>query len=166
MLVSWKWLSRYVELTLSHDDLAERLSLSGLNHEGSATVQEDTVIDLEVTSNRGDCLGHIGVAREIAVLTDQPLHVDPVTIDESESSIGENLQVDNRFLDACPRYTARIIRGVRVAPSPQWLQDSLIRVGIPLRALLVHFGRGAFALLETACLGALRGEAFTRSAHF
>jgi len=130
MLVSWKWLSRYVELTLSHDDLVERLSLSGLNHEGSETVQEDTVIDLEVTSNRGDCLGHIGVAREIAVLTDQPLHVGPVTIDESESSIGENLQVDNRFLDACPRYTARIIRGVRVAPSPQWLQDSLIRVGI------------------------------------
>ncbi len=68
MLVSWKWLSKYVDLPMSHEELAHRLSLSGLNHEATETIGDDVVIDLEVTSNRGDCLGHLGVAREISVL--------------------------------------------------------------------------------------------------
>ena len=67
MLVSLKWLTKYVGLPMSHEELAQRLSLSGLNHEGTDHINDDVVIDLEVTSNRGDCLGHIGVAREVGV---------------------------------------------------------------------------------------------------
>ncbi|MCC9641210.1 phenylalanine--tRNA ligase subunit beta [Rhodopirellula sp. JC740] len=130
MLVSWKWLSRYVDLTLSHDELVDRLSLSGLNHEGSETIDGDVVIDLEVTSNRGDCLGHIGVAREIAALTDQKLKIPTVEFQEAGDSVDKTLSVDNQMTDACPRYTARVIRGVKVGESPQWLQESLKAVGI------------------------------------
>ena len=73
MIVSWKWLEQYVDLKMSHDELVDRLTMSGLNHEGTELVDGDQAIDLEVTSNRPDCLGHIGVAREIAVLFDLPL---------------------------------------------------------------------------------------------
>ncbi len=78
MLVSLKWLSKYIDLPMSHEELALRLSLSGLNHEETDTINGDVVVDLEVTSNRGDCLGHIGVAREIGVLYGLPVTIpDP-----------------------------------------------------------------------------------------
>ncbi len=67
MILSLEWLSDYVPLPAA-DRLVERLLLSGLNHESTATVGADTAIEIEVTSNRPDCLGHIGVAREVAVL--------------------------------------------------------------------------------------------------
>lgn len=135
VLVSWKWLSRYVDITLPHDELVDRLSLSGLNHEGSETValedgSSEVVIDLEVTSNRGDCLGHIGVAREIGVLTGQSLKVPTIEFQESSKKIADCLTVQNEFEQACPRYTARVIEGVKVGPSPQWMQDALTSVGI------------------------------------
>lgn len=130
MLVSWNWLSRYVDLTLSHDHLVDRLSLSGLNHEGSQTVDGEVVIDLEVTSNRGDCLGHIGVAREIAVLTGQKLRIESVEFQPADRSVADGLRVTNQFVSACPRYTARVIRGVRVTDSPAWLVEALTAVGI------------------------------------
>jgi phenylalanyl-tRNA synthetase beta chain len=58
MLVSWEWLAQYVKLNIEPDELANRFAMSGLNHESTTHVDGDVVIDLEVTSNRGDCLGH------------------------------------------------------------------------------------------------------------
>ncbi|WP_231603484.1 phenylalanine--tRNA ligase subunit beta [Neorhodopirellula pilleata] len=128
-------MSRYVDLTLSHDELVDRFSLSGLNHEESNTVTldsgaEDIIIDLEVTSNRGDCLGHIGVAREVGVLTNQPLKIPTIEFQESARKASDCLTVRNEFEQACPRYTARVIEGVRVGRSPQWMQDALKSIGI------------------------------------
>src|SRR5262249_12466587 len=78
MIVSWNWLTDYLKLDVPVEPLAERLALSGLNLESVCDVGGDLAIDLEVTSNRPDCLGHLGVAREIAVLYDKPLKVpDP-----------------------------------------------------------------------------------------
>ena len=68
MIVSWNWLKDYVQLDMSPEELENRLTMSGLNHEGTKRVADDLAIDLEVTSNRPDCLGHIGVAREVAVM--------------------------------------------------------------------------------------------------
>lgn len=73
MLVSWDWLSQYVKLDMTPDQLAERLMMAGLNHEATEPHGRDFAINLEVTSNRPDCLGHIGIARETAVLFDRPL---------------------------------------------------------------------------------------------
>ena len=73
MIVSWDWLGQYVALEMPLEDLTTRLTMSGLNLEGTETIGDDTAIDLEVTSNRPDCLGHVGVAREISVLFDLPL---------------------------------------------------------------------------------------------
>ena len=132
MLVSWKWLSRYVELSMDREELETRLSLSGLNHEGTDTSADnecltngDFCIDLEVTSNRGDCLGHIGVAREIAVLYGKQLEIPEPKLPPSSTSVDSLLSVENDFVDACPRYTARVIQGVKIGPSPEWLIDAL-----------------------------------------
>ena len=137
MLVSWKWLSRYVDLTMDRQELEMRLSLSGLNHEGTETADDnpqldadDVCIDLEVTSNRGDCLGHIGVAREIAVLYDTELRRPEPEIKASGVAIESLLQVENQFIEACPRYTARVIQGVQIGPSPSWMQSALRSVGL------------------------------------
>ena len=75
MIVSWNWLTDYLRLDMSVETLTERLALSGLNLEGFSDVGGDIAIDLEVTSNRPDCLGHIGIAREIAVVFDKRLRV-------------------------------------------------------------------------------------------
>ncbi len=130
MLVTLSWLSQYVDLQLNHDELVDRLSLSGLNHESTETVNGETVVDLEVTSNRGDCLGHIGVAREIAVLTKQKLKLPKIQYAESSVATSEILDVVNEFPEACPRYTARVVQGVKVSDSPKWLQDALKSIGI------------------------------------
>ncbi len=130
MLVSWNWLSRYLQLSMDVRELEDRLSFSGLNHESTESVGDDVVIDLEVTSNRGDCLGHLGVAREIGVLYDLPVcrpQPQPAT---SGPPVTSCLTVENRFLEACPRYTARLVRGIQVAPSPAWVAESLAAVGI------------------------------------
>src|SRR5205809_6424282 len=75
MLVSWDWLKQYVTLDVSAAELADRLTMTGLNLEECREVEGDTCIDFEVTSNRPDCLGHLGVAREVAVVYDKPLAV-------------------------------------------------------------------------------------------
>ncbi|TVP99513.1 MAG: phenylalanine--tRNA ligase subunit beta [Planctomycetaceae bacterium] len=130
MLVSWKWLSRYVDLPMSVAELESRLAMAGLNHESTTRVDDDYLIDLEITSNRGDCLGHLGVAREISVLFDLPLRKPIVEPTTPSSDAGLMTSVLNEFPEACPRYTARLIRGVRIGPSPAWLAESLQRIGI------------------------------------
>ena len=131
MLVSWNWLQDYVSLKMSHDEFVERLSMAGLNHEDSRTVGDDLQIDLEITSNRPDCLGHIGVAREVSVLWQTGLRVPPPQPAESGPPVAELTKVAIACPQLCFRYTARVLQGVRIAPSPQWMVDRLATIGIP-----------------------------------
>ena len=125
MLVSLKWLSQYINIPVSHEELCDRLSLTGLNHEETIDINNDVVIDLEVTSNRGDCLGHLGVAREIGVLYDIPVCKPESELTTSDVNVDSLLNVENQFTEACARYTARVIQGVKIGPSPDWLVDAL-----------------------------------------
>ena len=130
MLVSWEWLSDYVKLDAALEQVVDQWALSGLNHESTQWVEGLPVIDLEVTSNRADCLGHIGVAREAAVLFSKPLSIPQPTFEESSENVSSVLEVENQFPTACPRYTARIIKGVKVAPSPEWFAKRLRSIGV------------------------------------
>lgn len=130
MIVSWNWLKEYVDLNMTHDDLVDRLTMSGLNHEGTEPAGSDQAIDLEVTSNRPDCLGHLGVAREISVLYDTPLTFPAVNFEASAENIADHCEVEIQSPATCFRYTARMIKGVKIGPSPQWLQDRLATLGI------------------------------------
>ncbi len=130
MIVSWNWLKDYIELDMPHDRLVQRLSMAGLNHESSTDLGRDLAIDLEVTSNRPDCLGHIGVAREIAVLWQRPLTVPPVETPEAGPPVTSLTKVSITCPELCYRYSARVLRGVRIGPSPDWLVQRLQAIGI------------------------------------
>jgi phenylalanyl-tRNA synthetase beta chain len=130
MIISTNWLADYVQLQAPTDALVERLLMSGLNHESTSAVGGDTAVEIEVTSNRPDCLGHIGVAREAAVLFSRPLHIpDPRPL-EGGRWAAESVAVEIRSPDVCPFYSARVIRGVKIGPSPAWLVERLATVGI------------------------------------
>jgi phenylalanyl-tRNA synthetase beta chain len=130
MIVSRNWLKQYTALDMPLEQLEHRLMMAGLNHEGTETIGDDFAIDLEVTSNRPDCLGHLGVAREIAVLWDQELTFPAASPSESNTPVTELTKVTLEANAICPRYTARVIRGVKIGPSPAWLVDRLATLGI------------------------------------
>jgi phenylalanyl-tRNA synthetase beta chain len=131
MLVSWNWLKEYVPLSMSHEEAARRLMFAGLNHESTEAVADDFCIDLEITNNRPDCLGHIGIAREIGVLFNQPLTIPAAAISESAKvRVGELTSVTVECPQLCPRYIARVIRGVKIKPSPSWMQNRLRTIGV------------------------------------
>jgi phenylalanyl-tRNA synthetase beta chain len=130
MIVSWNWLQDYLSIDLSPEEVAQRLSMSGLNHEGTQRVGDDLAMDLEVTSNRGDCLGHIGVAREVAALCDHQLTIPDPQPMASGPPASEFIRVRIECAELCPRYTARVIRGVKIGPSPDWLQTRLATLGL------------------------------------
>ncbi len=130
MIVSWDWLSQYVRLDFPVEELQTRLMMAGLNHEGTTRVGDDLAIDLEVTSNRPDCLGHLGVAREIAALWDRALEVPAANPAAKGTSAEELVRVEIACPQLCYRYTARVIRGVRIGASPPWLVRRLATVGI------------------------------------
>jgi len=130
MIVSWDWLQDYVDLKWPAGEVERRLMMAGLNHESTESVEQDLAIDLEVTSNRPDCLGHIGVAREIAVLFEASLKVPDAHPAAGGANVRELAQVRIDCPDLCSRYTARVIRGVKIGPSPDWLARRLRTLGL------------------------------------
>jgi len=135
MIVSRNWLADYVSLPKSVEELTDRLTMSGLNLEEFHQVAEklsqpDIAIDVEVTSNRPDCLGHIGVAREVSVLFQTPLTIPKATVSEGGESVSAVTSISIECEDLCPEYHGRVIRGVKIGPSPAWLKDRLAAIGI------------------------------------
>lgn len=130
MIISWNWIKDYVDLNMTADELADRLAMSGLNHEGTESVGDDLAIDLEVTSNRPDWLGHVGVAREVSVLWGTPLRRPIIELDESATNVQDLVKVRIDCPELCSRYTARVLRDVPVGPSPDWLVQRLATLGI------------------------------------
>ena len=90
----------------------------------------DVVLELEITPNRPDCLSMIGVAREIGVTTGNPLRLPKVNVPSGTTDIHNLTSVTIEAPDLCPRYAARVIQGVKIAPSPAWLQRRLETIGV------------------------------------
>ena len=90
----------------------------------------DVVLDLDITPNRPDCLSIIGVAREIAVLTDETLRLPEIHYEEMEKSIESFASVDIVDADLCPRYCASVVTGIKIASSPSWLRQRLNSYGM------------------------------------
>lgn len=154
MNISYNWLCELVRITLAPGDLAERLTRVGLAVEavhqigsgnrgngnngdkanGSKDGEDDYILEVDLTSNRPDCLSHLGVAREIAAITGEhvtaprltllPSHVLPSAV-----AIKDLVSVEVQNANLCPRYTTRVVRGVRVGPSPGWLARRLEIIG-------------------------------------
>src|ERR1017187_625674 len=90
----------------------------------------DVVYDLEVTPNRPDLNSVIGIAREISAVTGNPLKLPAIKVKEAGNRAEELVAVQIQDAELCPRYTARVVRGVKIAPSPDWLKSALEKVGI------------------------------------
>ncbi len=89
----------------------------------------DVVLDLDITPNRPDCLSVIGIAREVAALTGQSLHFPEVSYEEGALPIDRQVAVEIWAPDLCPRYSASLITGVKIAESPAWMQQRLLACG-------------------------------------
>lgn len=109
----------------------------------------DVVYDLEVTPNRPDLNSVIGIAREIAAVTGNPLKIPPVEdlAAGPVAAVAEWVRVQLEAPDLCPRYTARVVRGVKVGPSPDWLRQALEKVG--LRSINNVVDVSNYVMLET-----------------
>ncbi len=115
----------------------------GEGHEGIVVLAEDapigmpldsymgdTILDLEITPNRLDCFSILGVAHEIGALTGKKVRVPEVSYSEDGPPIKQEARVSVADPDLCGRYTASLIQGLKIGPSPQWLQDRLARAGL------------------------------------
>lgn len=140
------WLAEYVDIDLVGGSssekrkafqLGERLTSAGLAVEGIREMPgaddraADFLLDVDVTSNRPDAMSHLGLARELATALGQPLRRPTVPFYGSLSSIGgvgEKVVLEDP--EGCPRYVARIVRGVKVGPSPAWLARRLEAIGV------------------------------------
>ena len=147
MKFSYAWLATYVDLPAlfpvkgetgatspAAEELANQLTSVGLSVEGiepaaAGTEAADAVLDVEVTSNRPDCMNHLGLAREIAVKRGTTLRPPVFSFTESLSPNGPRASVKIDDPEGCPRFAARIIRGVKIGPSPEWLVRRLEAIG-------------------------------------
>jgi phenylalanyl-tRNA synthetase beta chain len=131
MKVVYNWLKDFVDITASPDDLASHLALAGTNIGGVEKGSHGAVIDAEVTSNRPDCLSHLGMAREVSAIYKLPLK--PVLLKPQESSAAkaaDAVKIEIQAPELCGRFTARVIRGVKIQPSPPWLRERLEASGV------------------------------------
>ena len=131
MNISYKWLKELIDIDLPATDLAEKLTRVGLAVDGVHQYGEDFVLDIDLTSNRPDCLSHLGVAREVSVITGKPLAAG-TSANEAEIPLPAALAHEIVKIEApelCHRFTARIIRNVKIGSSPKWLVDRLEAIG-------------------------------------
>lgn len=130
MKTSLEWLRQYAPDLPDAPAAGEALTMAGFPVEEIDRVGEDDVMDVEVTSNRPDLLSHIGVARELAAVLGLPFSVKAPQPPEIPEKTVDATSVEIERLDLCPHYAARIIRGVKIGPSPAWLQRRLTGVGL------------------------------------
>ncbi len=139
MRVPLEWLKEYVAIRLTPHALAERLTMAGLEVTGIEQIDEETVFDIEVTPNRADCLSIIGVAREVAAITGQRLKLPQAAGGGRRGKRGGKsprptphaprpvIRIEDRH--GCTHYIGRLLTGVTIGPSPEWMQRRLIACG-------------------------------------
>jgi len=121
-----EWTLEYAPATWSAGELADRLTMSGSEVEH----MRDGVMEVKVTPNRGDTLSMIGLAREISALSGIPIRLPEVTVPETDVPVESLARVDIEAPDLCPRYAARVVRNVKIGPSPQWMAFRLEAAGL------------------------------------
>ena len=131
MKVVYPWLKDFVDVTATPEELASRLALAGTNIGGVENGAHGAVLDAEITSNRPDCLGMLGIAREVAAVYKLPLKfAAPKPKESLTAKAGDAVNVKIEAQDLCGRFTARVIRGVKIQPSPDWLRTRLEAAGV------------------------------------
>ncbi len=129
MKVLFNWLKEFVELAATPADLRARLSTSGTAVDAIEESAAGPMLDAELTANRPDCLGHYGIAREAATLYRLALKPVQPKFTASAAPVSQATSVVIETPELCSRFTARVFRGVKVQPSPDWLRQRLEALG-------------------------------------
>ncbi len=129
MRILYNWLEEFVDFQAPPAELRTRLSLAGIAIDSIEDSTAGPVLDAEVTANRPDCLGHYGLAREVAAIYRRPMKPLQPKLLESADKAADATRVEIESPDLCGRYTARVLIGVRVQPSPDWLRQRLEAIG-------------------------------------
>ena len=131
MKLSYRWLKEYVDVKETPEEVAQKLSLSGSAVEAISGTGDDTVLELEITSNRPDCLNVVGLAREVSAVYDRTLRIPPSGVPEArDEEKGPKVECLIKSRDLCPRYTARIITHVKVRQASEKIRKHQLPVGL------------------------------------
>ncbi|MGB5964387.1 MAG: phenylalanine--tRNA ligase subunit beta, partial [Sulfurimonadaceae bacterium] len=128
MRVPFDWLKEFVEIAGSPEEVAEKLTMIGLEVEGIESVDGNEVLEVNVTPNRSDCLSILGIARELSVAFNSPLKIPQHALNSKQPVSGFSIEIVNPEL--CNRYTGRLIKGVKIFDSPSWIKNRLEKCGI------------------------------------
>lgn len=128
MRISLEWIREFVDVTAGAEEIAHRLTMAGLEIEGMESVDDDIVMEVNVTPNRPDCLSMLGIAREVSSVFALPLKLPKTVIDGPLPPSEIQVVIDDP--DLCARYAGRSILGVTVGESPEWMKKRLERCGI------------------------------------
>ncbi len=126
MKLSPQWLRDFVDLQVNYHQLADELTLAGIAVESVSGEGDDTVFEMEITTNRPDAMNHYGVARECSALYDLPLK--PIEPKLPASQGKADFAIEIKDAEGCARYTGRVLRGVTIGPSPDAIAKRLLSV--------------------------------------
>ncbi|MBE0460986.1 MAG: phenylalanine--tRNA ligase subunit beta [Candidatus Aminicenantes bacterium] len=130
MKISLSWLKQYIDLDISAFELVDTLNNIGLMVDDWEEKENEVILDIETYANRPDTLGHLGVARELAVALGRPLKEQSWPLIELNEKTSDLINIKILDEDLCPRYCGIIVRGVQVGPSPDWLREKIKAIGL------------------------------------
>ncbi len=128
MRVPYDWIRELVDISATPEEVAARLTMIGLEVEGTEAVKGDFVFEVNVTPNRPDCLSILGIARELSAAFKTPLKIPPHDIEGEQPA--PDFSIGILTPELCNRYTGRLIKGVRISDSPEWIRMRLEKCGI------------------------------------
>ena len=128
MKVSLNWLKEYLDLEQSPDEIAEALTLAGLETEGQEVMDDDVIFEIALTPNLGHCMSIVGIARELSAILEVPLKRKKVVLQEGKKKISIGVKVKDK--GQCRMYACREVLNVSVMPSPEWLRKKLESAGL------------------------------------
>src|SRR5512145_2210632 len=172
MKIIYNWLKELVDIDLPPRDLAAKLTMAGLAVDAVDLYGDESVLEFDLTSNRPDCLSHLGIARETAAVLGKTAPAPEAKVIEARMKTSDVTSVEILAPALCPRYTARVIKGVKIGPSPDWLVKRIesvgqrsvnnvaditnyvmLEMGQPLHAFDLHQLRGERIVVRTAGQG-------------
>ncbi len=147
MKLSLSWVKEFLDLDLPPEEIADALTLAGLEAEGMEEVDGDVIFEIGLTPNLGHCMSIAGIARELSAILQIPLKRKEVFVNESKEKTSDQITVQIEDESQCLRYSCRLVKKVQVGPSPQWLKLKLENSGLRSVNNLVDIGN--LVMLET-----------------
>jgi len=130
MKISVDWLKDFVDVDLSTPDLIDSLNNIGLLVEDVEKRKNDVILELETYANRPDSNGHLGIARELAAILNTPIKEQSWPLVESDAKTADLIDIEIYEEDLCLRYAGIVVKGIQVGPSPDWLKQRLLAMGL------------------------------------